>query len=139
MDLLSNTFEYTPDTRQANRVDYNLHDTLMSGVAMLFLQHAKSVGMSAHDETTPGRCNLETICRVHEVPSDIQMREILDEVPPELLRHVLPELFAKVRRVGWGKEFTSTIPSGWHQSDDYIAMLEGHDYFHSTKGQCPSC
>lgn len=62
-----------------------------------------------------------TIFGVHEVLSDTQMREILDGVPPELLRQVLAELFAKVRRAGWGKECTSMVPSGAHQGDYYSA------------------
>jgi hypothetical protein len=86
-----------------------------------------------------GRCNLETIFGVHEVPSDTQMREILDGVPPELLRQVLPTLFEKVRRAGWATEFKSTVPSEYHQGEYYTAMLDGSDYFHSTKVQCPSC
>ena len=59
------------------------------------------------------RCNLETIFGVHEVPSDTQMREILDGVPVEWLRQVLPELFAKVRRVGWATDFKSPVPSSY--------------------------
>jgi hypothetical protein len=86
-----------------------------------------------------GRCNLETLFGVHEVPSDTQMREILDVGPVELLRQALPKLFAKVRRAGWAKEFKSTVPSGYHQGDYDTAMLDGSDYFHSTKVQCPGC
>jgi hypothetical protein len=73
------------------------------------------------------------------VPSDTQRREILDDVPPELLRQLLPTLFAKVRRVGLAKEFTSTVPSGAQQGDYYTAMLDGSDYFHSTTIQYPGC
>jgi hypothetical protein len=40
LDLLSTTCGFIPDPRQADRVDSSLHDTLMSGFAMLFLQQA---------------------------------------------------------------------------------------------------
>jgi hypothetical protein len=139
MDVLSTRFAYIPDTRQADRVDYSLHDTLMSGFAMLFFQHASLLEFQRKMKQRRGRCNLETIFAVHEVPSDTQMREILDGVPVELLRQVLPELFAKVRRAGWAKDFKSTVPSGFHHGDYYSAMLDGSDYFHSTKVQCPGC
>jgi hypothetical protein len=52
---------------------------------------------------------------------------------------VLPELFEKVRRSGWAKDFKSTVPSGFHQGDYYTAMLDGSDYFHSTTIACPGC
>ena len=137
--VLSTTFGRIPDTRCPDRVDYSLHDTLMSGFAMLFFQHPSLLEFQRKMKHRRGRCNLETIFGVHEVPSDTQMREILDVVPVELLRQALPELFAKVRRAGWGKEFKSTVPSGYHQGEYYTAMLDGSDYFHSTKVQCPGC
>jgi hypothetical protein len=131
LDVLSTTFGRIPDPRQADRVDYSLHDTLMSGFAMLFLQHPSLLEFQHKMKPRRGRCNLETIFGVHEVPSDTQMREILDGVPPELLRQVLPALFEKVRRAGWAKEFKSTVPSGDHQGDYYTGVLDGSDYFHS--------
>jgi hypothetical protein len=139
IDLLSESFAGLPDTRRPDRVDYSLHDTLMSGFAMMFFQHASLLEFQRQMQQRRGRCNLETIFGVHEVPSDTQMREILDGVPPELLRQVLPGLFAKVRRAGWAKDFTSTVTSGFHQGDFYTTMLDGSDYFHSTKVQCPGC
>jgi hypothetical protein len=139
IDLLSTTFRHIPDTRHPNRVDYSLHDTLMSGFAMLFFQHASLLEFQRKMKQRRGRCNLETLFGVHEVPSDTQMREILDRVPPELLRPLLPMLFEKVRRAGWAKEFQSPVPSGSHQGEYYTAMLDGSDYFHSTNVQCPGC
>jgi hypothetical protein len=139
IDLLSATFRHIPDTRHPDRIDYSLHDTLMSGFAMLCFQHPRLLEFQRKMQQRRGRCNLETIFGVREVPSDTQMREILDGVPPELLRQLLPTLFAKVRRVGWAKEFTSTVPSGAQQGDYYTAMLDGSDYFHSTTIQCPGC
>lgn len=139
IDMLSTRFAHIPDIRQADRVDYSLHDTLMSGFAMMFFQHPSLLEFQRKMKQRRGRCNLETIFAVHEVPSDTQMREILDGVPVELLRQVLPELFAKVRRAGWAQDFKSTVPSGFHHGDYYSAMLDGSDYFHSTKVPCPGC
>jgi hypothetical protein len=139
IDMLSTRFTYIPDTRHPERIDYSLHDTLMSGFAMLFFQHPSLLEFQRKMKQRRSRCNLETLFGVHEVPSDTQMREILDGVPVELVRQVLPELFAKVRRVGWAPDFKSTVPSGYHQGEYYSAVLDGSDYFHSTKVQCPGC
>lgn len=139
VDLLSATFGQLRDPRQADRVTYSLHDTLMSGFAMMFFQHASLLEFQRKMKHRRGRCNLETLFGVHEVPSDTQMREILDGIPPEWLRPLLPALFAKVRRAGWATEFKSTVPSGSHQGDYYSAMLDGSDYFHSTNIQCLGC
>src|SRR5262249_1621495 len=84
--FLATTFRHIPDSRQVVRVDYSLHDTVMSGFAMLFFQHASLLEFQRQMKQRRGRCNLETLFGVHEVPSDTQIREILDGVPVELLR-----------------------------------------------------
>ena len=86
-----------------------------------------------------GRCNLNTIFRVKAVPSDTQMREILDEAEPEPLRRLLPELFESVRRAGWANQYKTKLPSGKDQGDYYTMPLDGVEYFHSTKIECPGC
>jgi hypothetical protein len=89
----------------------------MSGFAMMFFQQASLLEFQRKMQYRRGRCNLETIFGVHEVPSDTQMREMLDGVPPELLRPLLPLLVEKVRRAGWAKAWHRTIPSGAHQGE----------------------
>jgi hypothetical protein len=139
IDLLSTTFGHIPDARRSDRVAYSLHDTLLSGFAMMFFQHPSLLEFQRKRQQRRGRCNLETIFGVTEVPSDTQMRAILDGVPIELLRPLLPTLFEKVRRAGWARDFKSTVPSGEHQGDYYTLVLDGSDYFHSTHVQCPGC
>ena len=139
IDLLSATFGRLPDPRRPDRVDYSLHDTLLSGFAMMFFQHPSLLEFQRKMQQRRGRCNLETIFGVTEVPSDTQMREILDGVPPALLRPLLPALFEKIRRAGWAGEFKSIVPSGEHQGAYYTLVLDGTDYFPSTKVECPSC
>jgi hypothetical protein len=137
--LLSAAFSHIPDPRHPDRTDFSLHDTLMCGFAMLFFQHPSLLEFQRKMQQHRGRCNLETLFGVTAVPSDTQMRDILDGVPPELLRLLLPALFEKIRRAGWASEFKSTVPSGGHQGDYYTLMLDGSDYFHSTHLQCAGC
>lgn len=136
---LSETFNRMADGRAANRVSYPLHDTLMSGLALMFYQHPSLLGFQQAMKQKRGRCNLETIFGVTEVPSDTQMREILDGVATEPLRWLLPELFELVRRAGWASQFKIRVPTGAHQGAYYTMVLDGSDYFHSTKIECPGC
>src|SRR6266446_7871734 len=119
IDLLSTTFRQVPDPRRPDRVDYSVHDTLLSGFAMMFFQHPSLLEFQRKMQQRRGRGNLETIFGVTEVPSDTQMRQILDGVPTELLRLLLPALFEKIRRAGWAQEFTSSVPSGEHHGIYY--------------------
>jgi hypothetical protein len=139
VDLLATTFGAVDDARAAEQRRYSLSDTLMSGFAMMFFQHPSLLQFQRAMERKRQRCNLQTIFGVHDVPSDTQMREILDGVEPAALREVLPQLWAKVRRAGWGGRFTTTLPSGQHQGTYYTVALDGSEYFRSTQVQCPHC
>ena len=139
IDLASQTFAPVPDPRDPERVDYSLHDTLMSGLAMMFFQYPNLLEFQRKMKQRRHRCNLETIFGVHDVPSDTQMRDILDGVPVELIRALLPALFDKIRRAGWATEFTTELSSGSTPGPYYTLMLDGSDYFHSTRLRCPGC
>jgi hypothetical protein len=139
VDLLTSTFGNVEDSRAAGQLSYPLHDTLMSGFAVMFFQHPSLLQFQRAMEQKRRRCNLQTLFGVHKVPSDTQMREILDGVEPESLRVVFPQLWEKVRRAGWGSRFRTTLPSGQHQGTYYTVALDGSEYFRSTKVQCPHC
>lgn len=139
VEVLATSFGEVEDSRATDQLTYPLHDTLMSGFALMFFQHPSLLQFQRAMQQKRRRCNLETVFGVHDIPSDTQMREILDGVEPEVLRAVLPQLWEKVRRAGWGSRFTTTLPSGQHQGTYYTVALDGSEYFHSTKVQCPHC
>jgi len=136
---LSETFSRMPDERSKEQVQYSMHDTLMSGFALMFFQHPSLLQFQRVMKRKQQRCNLETIFRVRQMPSDTQMREILDGVPVEPVRHLLPELFESVRRAGWGERFKTHLPSGQQRGDYYTVAIDGSDYFHSTQVHCAGC
>ena len=139
VSLLSDAFQRLPDQRHPDRISFLLHDTLLSGLAMMFFQHPSLLEFQRRMKERRGRCNLETIFGVREIPSDSQMREILDPLESEALRQLLPVLFERLRRAGWGKSFKTHLPAGKDQGDYYTVALDGTQYFHSTRLECPSC
>jgi len=139
LEMLSTTFSHMPDPRCPKRVNYRLHDTRLSGFAMLFFQHPSLLECQRKMQQRRGRCNLETIFGVREVPSESQMRAILDGVPVALLRELVPAMCEKFRRAGWAKDFQSVLSSGVDHGAYYPLALDGSAYLHSTEVQCPSC
>jgi len=108
---------------------------LMSAFAMLFFQHPSLLAYQRRMQKRTGRSNLERVFQVEEIPSDTQMREILDGVPPEPLRRVLPQTFEQMRWVGWTTRFVTEVAGQKY----YPMVLDGSEYFHSTQIHCPSC
>jgi hypothetical protein len=136
---LSATFLKIGDQRDSAKVKYALHDVLMSGFAVMFFHHPSLLQFQERMKQKRDRCNLETIFHVKSVPSDTQMREILDDVSPESLRPLLPKLFEKARRAGWTEQYKTNLPSGKNKGGYYTMPLDGMEYFHSNEIQCPGC
>ena len=139
VELLRTTFSTVADGRVATQCHYVLADTLMSGFAMMFFQHPSLLQFQRAMAKKRQRCNLQTIFGVQEIPSDTQMRELLDGVEVEVVRGLLPQLGEKVRRAGWSRHFTITLPSRAHEGTYYTIALDGSEYFRSTQVRCAHC
>lgn len=139
VQLLSESFSKAKEARSVERVSYTLPATLMTGFAMFFFQHPSLLQFQLAMKKKRGRCNLETIFKVKEVPSETQMREILDLAEVEVVRRLFPELFERVRRAGWAADYKTTISAGTDAGSYYVSALDGTNYYHSEKIACPSC
>jgi hypothetical protein len=64
---------------------------------------------------------------------------MLAGVPVALIRPLLSAFCEKIRRAGWAPAFPTTLASGAEQGPYYTVRLDGSDYLHSTRLQCPSC
>lgn len=134
-DLLARVFKQVPDPRDPHRIRWQMAAVLMSAFAMFFFQHPSLLEYQRRMKKHTGRSNLERIFQIKDIPSDTQMREILDAAPIEPLRSVLSQLFERMRRVGWTGRFVTEVDGQRY----YTVVLDGSQYFSSTKIECASC
>ena len=71
-----------PDSRDGDDCSYSVADAMMSTIAMFSL---KDPSLLAFQERR-NDVNMKNIFRIQQVPSDTQMREILDPLEPDSLR-----------------------------------------------------
>lgn len=134
-DLLASVFRQIPDPRDERRITWEMPAVLMSAFAMFFFQHPNLLEYQRRMKKKSGRSNLERVFGIEDLPSDTQMREILDGAPIEPLLGVLPEVFERMRRVGWTTKFVTEVEGQKY----YTVALDGSQYFSSTKIECPAC
>ena len=128
---LRSEFEKIPDPRPGD-VKISLADALMSGFAVFSL---KDPSLLAFDERRKDETKLENLKRIYhidEVASDSQMREILDEVLPEVLLPVYTDIFRQAQR---GKVLEKLV----FMKGCYLVSVDGTEYFSSKKIHCNSC
>lgn len=116
------------------KLTFQTPDVLMSALAMFSLKIPSLLefdGLFRNDEPVI-RCNLEKLFGVKKAPSDTRLRERLDQISPELIRHALHGVWQKLQR---GKALEPYKFFGQY----LIVSFDGTGHFSSSKISCPQC
>ena len=129
---LRTVFEQVKDSRRSN-IQYSLPDICMSGYALFALKHDSL--LSFETQTKAEKHNLETVFGLKQLPSDTQLRAVLDRVDPTFLRNQLAVKFETLRKTGIIKEFGYAIGAKTY----HLLSCDGVQHFSSKKNNCPCC
>lgn len=119
-------FEKLPEQRRCPA--FSLVDTLMAGLALFSLKDPSLLAFCRR----PLDHNLRSVFGLQAIPSDTQLRTILDDVNPESLRPVFRDVFRQLQR---GKVLEQYV----FLQGCYLIALDGVEYFCSTKVHCRHC
>jgi hypothetical protein len=124
---LRERFDTIPDGRVGD-CTITMTDALMSGFALFALKEESLLAFQERIKDS----NLRSIYGIQHVPSDTQMRVILDPVKPEDLRPCFTDIFRELQR---GKALE---PFVFYQGC-YLLSCDGVTHFSSEKVHCPHC
>src|SRR3954453_21733689 len=119
-------FEKVPDSRRCPA--FSLADTLMAGLALFSL---KDPSLLAFQRRTLDH-NLRSVFGLQAIPSDTQLRCILDDVDPEQVRPAFKEIFRQLQRA-------KVLEDYQFLAGHYLVALDGVEYFCSKKVHCAQC
>lgn len=129
---LRKVFESVKDKRAAN-ASHKLPDILMSGFAMFSLKCPSVLDFENLNQIE--QANLKSVFGIPKVCSDVQLRDVLDEIDPKFMRQLYPKKFAELRKLGILEEFGHKIGSNIY----HIISCDGVQHFSSKKISCPCC
>ena len=132
LKIMAGRIKQINDTRQQVKVDYSLHDCVMSAFAMMYLQDPSILAFQSRLQDRIQRNNLSTIFGVHNIPKDNQLRNVLDGLPIEALSPIFADFLGDLQR---GKHLTQYQLLGGR----YLIPIDGSEYFSSEKIHCPHC
>ena len=115
------------DTR-SREGSYSIADAVMSAIAMFSLKDSSLLAFQQRRNDH----NMKTLYLIENVPSDTQMRELLDPVLPSSLRPMFGGVFRQIQRAGALKPFV------FHE-DCYLLSVDGTQYFTSKNVHCDCC
>jgi Transposase DDE domain len=129
---LRQEFETLTDKRGKNS-SHKLSDLLMSGFAMFSLKHPSL--LSFESMSVCEKANLTSVFGIKKVPSDVQLRDVLDTVNPDFLRKLFPKKFNQLEDAGIVSDFDYAIGGNTF----HIVACDGVQHFSSKKIKCPHC
>jgi len=122
-------FSMVPDHRASNST-IPLDDALMSGFAVFSLKDSSLLAFDERRRVDPE--SLHTVFGVKQIPSDSQMRTILDSIHPSALRKPFRSVFTQLQR---GKAMEKMAWLNGH----YLLALDGTGIFSSEKVSSEYC
>jgi hypothetical protein len=131
MRFLDEKFKSFPDHRSGNAVSYELPNVLKGAFAMFSLKCPSLLDFKS--QSLAEESNLRQIYRIEgDIPSDNQMRGILDQFDPAHLRPLFRDFFTLLSKAGLVGQYQD-------RQKRVIVSVDGVEHFCSTKIHCSSC
>ena len=126
------TFETFVDARKGKNKSYTLVDAGLSAFSVFFMQSPSFLEYQRTLEQAHGENNARTLFGVHEIPSDNQIRTLLDATPPSRVNPIYASLFNALRESG-------VVDSHRSLNGSLLLALDGTEYFSSKCIHCEEC
>jgi hypothetical protein len=133
IELIERHLTQLPDTRKASpNLKYSVRDAALSAVAVFVMQSPSFLAHQRDMERLKGRNNAQSLFRVEHIPSDNQIRNILDPVPAGRLSELFWQLFAQLQTSG-------LLATQVGLDNHLLCALDGVYYFSSEQIHCANC
>jgi hypothetical protein len=126
------TIEHFPDKRTGKNKQYSLVDAALGAFSVFFTQSPSFLAHQRDMKARKGKSNAHTLFGIEEIPTNNQIRALLDPVSPELVFPLFEQGLAPLEQ----SEQLATFRS-WQNR--LLVVLDGTQYFSSQKISCPRC
>lgn len=129
---LRNTFESLPDARSGTNKKYLMSDAALSAFSVFFMQSPSFLAHQKTMQASKGKNNAESLLGIHKIPSENQIRNLMDTVSPETLFPLFNTVFQGLMKTGKLDTFKVL-------DEQLLVALDGTEYYSSTRIHCPCC
>ena len=134
-EYLRKLFGKIPD-RRAKNSSITLVDAMTSLFAVFILKFPSLLKFEESRNEDEFKSNLYSLFKVEKIPSDTQMRTIIDKVPHKVFFSLFKSLFSILQRGKLLKEFEYTRI---RKQPYYLLAIDGTEYHSSKKVHCKKC
>lgn len=130
--ILVATVTQLPDRRTRADPKYEMADAALGAFAVFFMQAASFLAHQRDTQRTKGQNNAASLFGLDQVPSDPQIRNLLDPISPEHLAAPFWQVFEQLRAGDYLKGYQGYL-------GPWLCALDGTQYFSSQKIHCAQC
>jgi len=129
---LEQVFEQFPEHCSGKNSQYDLSDAGMGAFSVFFIQCPSFLARQQELKLLKGRSNAEKLFGLRSIPSDNQIRNLLDPIDPTHLGRFYRQTFQALEQAGVIKSYRSF-------SDQILIAMDGTEYFSSKRIHCENC
>jgi hypothetical protein len=130
--ILNDAFQQLPDPRSGQNTRYRMCDVALAAFSVFFLQCPSFLAYQRDMQRCKGCNNAESLFGIAQIPSDEQIRNLLDPLAPGHLRAPFWALLERLMEDG-------PVARAFDVDDGWLCSLDGTQYFSSTTLLCPRC
>jgi hypothetical protein len=132
VELFRQRLTLLPDKRTGKNNRYGMEDAALSAFSVFFTQTPSFLAYQRMMAGRKGKNNAQSLFGVHQIPSDNQIRNLLDPVPPEQVFPVFEDILQVLEQQGQLEGFRSLAGT-------LLVAMDGTEYFRSSQIHCASC
>lgn len=121
-----------PDHRKRHNKIYDMIDAGLGAFAVFYMQAPSFLAHQRDMQRSKGLNNAQSLFGIEQVPSDPQIRNLLDPVAPKHLGGVFWTIFQQLRLGGYLAAYQEGLTP-------WLCGFDGTQYFESTKIHCEQC
>lgn len=130
--ILDRTLRALPETRKGKNTVYTMRDAGLGAFSAFFTQNPSFLAHQQLMQTERGFDNARTLFGIERIPTDNQIRNLLDPVEPSSLWPAFGEALEYAAQQGAVEQMRT-------KEGHLLAALDGTQYFRSTELHCPQC
>ncbi len=134
LEILHQEFKKINDPRAYSHISMN--DILMSSFAIFNLKYPSLLKFEESTKLTPKKENLRSVFGIESIPSDTQLRDVIDLIQWSEFRPIFKKLFSVAQR---SKLLEKYEFMRFQNEPLYLWACDGTGYFRSDKVGCSNC
>jgi hypothetical protein len=129
---LKSSFSLLPDKRKGKNTSYNISDAALSAFSVFFTQSPSFLAHQQQMQETKGKNNATSLFQVANIPSDNQIRNLLDPLNPSEFSTIFELAFDYLSQAGHLDNYRNI-------NDTLLIALDGVTYHSSHQIHCDKC